>query len=320
MGTSELASSVLDALISTQNDQIVGIYTKPTKPSGRGMKVHETTIDKLGQANSIPIYKVKVFQQDDISHLRHLNPDIIVVVSYGIILSKEVLSIPKYGCINLHPSSLPRWRGASPLQRALMAGDTTTSVCIIKMGEGLDDGDIILHKHMEIPPNINHTTLLNQVSTIGGTLMLKALDHIRENKVNAIKQSTQGITYAHKIQNSERKIDWQDSAHIIHCKIRALSEKPGAYFIHQHNGNDIIIKILSSTLIDYEVIKDAVHTCKNIKPGDFFSCSIGENKYNAILCGNHGAIVPQIVQKAGSRPCHFSDMLNGMRVPIQHIQ
>ena len=207
--TPEFSIPTLHKIFNSKHE-IVAVYTKQPKEQGRGMRLQNTPIHNEALKLNIPVFTPKSLKKpEEWEKLKSFNADIFVVVAYGLLLPKEILNIAKYGCINIHPSLLPRWRGAAPMQRALLSGDKKTGVCIIILGEGLDDGDILAKEEIEITNTTTLEDLHDNLSKIGADLMLKCLDNIEKNKkIIATPQAENGLTYAYKIEKEEGKIDF----------------------------------------------------------------------------------------------------------------
>lgn len=241
MGTPEFAVPSLQTLIDSAVHQVVAVFTQPPKSKGRGLQEIASPVHQLASQYHIPVYTPTTLRNQEAVYLiNSIQSEIIIVVAYGFLIPPLILQAKKYGCLNIHPSSLPRHRGAAPLQRTIIAGDTTTSVCIMQMDEGFDTGDIILQHSFILPPRITLTLLHDQCAVIGSNLLLNVLDNIENLPRSA--QSPENITYAPKLKKEEGKIDWCDSAYKIDCQIRGMNPWPGVYF--EYNGK--IIKILKA--------------------------------------------------------------------------
>jgi methionyl-tRNA formyltransferase len=246
MGTPNFSVPALQALAQS-NHQICAVYSQPPRPAGRGKKLKLSAVHKEALDLGLTIHNPVDFKSDkDQTIFRELKADIAVVVAYGLILPNLILSAPKFGCLNIHASLLPRWRGAAPIQRAIMEGDNETGVCIMKMEEGLDTGPILSSRKIQIKKNDNAKILSERLSLVGSKLIVKVLDSLSE--FTAYSQSAAGVTYARKIQKSEAKIDWSLPAKTIDRKIRALSPFPGAWT--EINGERV--KLLASKVINKE--------------------------------------------------------------------
>lgn len=300
MGTPEFAIPAFNKLI-TSGHEIIATYTRQSKRCGRGQKINNTPIYDLAMKNNIPVFTPKTFKNGkNIDDLINLKPDLVVVVAYGLILTKELLDIPKYGCINIHPSLLPRWRGCAPLERCLMSDDTETGVCIMRVDEGLDDGDIISVYKTKITKETDIISLKKELSNIGAEMLLEVVDKIDKNNgaINTIKQPENGITIAEKITNEDAIIDWDnDNVVKIHKKIMALNDSIGVHIVHNTN----IIKILKS---DYLFDNNLLDTIGTIVDKNF-----------SIVCKD-GILKPLILQKEGKKPTTVKDFINGYKFNI----
>ena len=246
MGTPNFSVPALKALAQS-NHQICAVYSQPPRPAGRGKKLRLSDVHKEALDLGLTVHNPTSFKSDkDRTIFRKLKADIAVVVAYGLILPNQILSAPKFGCLNIHASLLPRWRGAAPIQRAIMEGDDETGVCIMKMEEGLDTGPVLSSRKIQIKENDNAKILSERLSLVGSKLIVEVLDALSEFK--AYSQSAAGVTYARKIEKSETKIDWSLPAKTINRKIRALSPFPGAWT--EINGERI--KLLASKVINKE--------------------------------------------------------------------
>jgi methionyl-tRNA formyltransferase len=226
-GTPQFSESYLSALINTKHD-IAAVFTQPSMRSGRGLKFTHSPVRDTAERNNIIIRQPEKITIKEADALAEINPDIVVVVAYGLILTKEFMSIPKFGCVNVHPSLLPRWRGAAPIQRSIEAGDELTGITIMKMNEGLDTGDIIYQEPIPIGDNASSKDMHNKFITLGIDSLLLSLDSILENNFMLHPQDGNLATYAKKIKKDEAKINWDTSARKIHKKIMAFNAWPVA--------------------------------------------------------------------------------------------
>jgi len=245
-GTPDFAVPSLQTLLDSKHE-ICAIYTQPDRPAGRGQQLHISPVKALALTHAIPIFQPLSFKTDeDLQQLLSFNADLMVVVAYGMILTQAALAAPKLGCINVHGSLLPRWRGAAPIQRALMAGDAKTGVTIMQIVRKLDAGDM-LHKE-EYTININDTAsdLHDTLATLGALGLDKVLTQIDSGVIQAKAQDERLVTYAEKLTKSEAVIDWQQSAHEIALKVRGLNAWPVAQTLYQ----DKVLRIWSSEVIE----------------------------------------------------------------------
>jgi len=294
MGTPHFAAPALKKIIES-NHEIVGVYTKMPKPAGRGFKESKSVIYRLAEENNLPLFTPKNFKDShDLEQLKALNPDVIVVAAYGLILNKEVLSTPKYCCLNIHPSSLPRWRGAAPIQRAVFSGDKETSVCIMKMDEGLDTGDVVLRRDFPVDEKTTAYELHDYCAELGAQLTLEAMELLEKGIATFTKQSEDGLVYAEKLTPKDEIINFTDDVFKISCQIRALAPKPAAYF----KFKDEIIKIIEA---EFE------RRNHDLKPG-----TVADDNFT--IAANGGFIKPKLVQRQGKKMIYTDAFLRGFKI------
>ncbi|OCC02229.1 methionyl-tRNA formyltransferase [Labrys sp. WJW] len=293
MGTPEFARPVLAEILS-QGHEVVAVYTRPPAPAGRGMALVPSPVHKLAEGFGIPVFTPRSFRDEEvIATFAGLGADVAVVVAYGLILPKAALEAPVEGCLNLHASLLPRWRGAAPIQRAIMAGDTKTGVMVMRMEEGLDTGPVALADTVEIEPDMTAGELHDRLSLLGADLMARALGALSRGTLTFTAQSEEGVTYARKIDKAEARIDWSRPAEEIHNHICGLSPFPGAWFEADWGQGPQRVKALhaqfaegygvAGTLLDDEL---------------------------TVACGS-GAIRLVQVQRAGKTPMGAAEFLKG---------
>lgn len=229
MGTPDFAVPVLESLIQSDEHEVTCVVTQPDKAKGRGGKVTCTPVKEVALAHNIPCFQPrKIKEAESIAELKQYEFDCIVVVAFGQILSKEVLDLPKFGCINVHASLLPRWRGAAPIQWAIMARDKETGVTTMKLDEGVDTGNMLLQEKLEISPDETGGSLFERLAQMGGPLLLKTLDGIKMGTIKEIKQPEE-FTYAKILTKEMGKIDFCEKAVDIEAQVRALNPWPSAY-------------------------------------------------------------------------------------------
>lgn len=229
MGTPEISATCLGALIASEHE-VVAVVTGEDKPRGRGKQMTPTAVKALALDSGIPVYTPKTLRDDAfLSILREVNPDVIAVVAYGKILPSSVINYPKYGCINLHVSLLPKYRGAAPMQRAIMDGESETGVTVMQMDEGLDTGDILTFSRFPIGPLDDFEAIHDRSAEIGAPLLVKTLSEIERGEVNRVKQDSALATYASKVEKSDCKIDFTLSAKKLDFLIRGVTPIPGAF-------------------------------------------------------------------------------------------
>jgi methionyl-tRNA formyltransferase len=228
-GTPEFAALALEALLEARQ-QIVLVLTQPDRPAGRGMKSLASPVKQLALRHGIEVAQPATLKEVQAQEaLRVCGADVMVVAAYGLILPQAVLDIPRLGAINIHASLLPRWRGAAPIQRALLAGDRETGVCIMRMDAGLDTGPVLLREALPISADDTAQTLHDRLAALGARLIVRAMEGLEQGVLTPQQQATEGINYAHKIDKAEARIDWTEPAEAIDRHIRAFSPFPGAH-------------------------------------------------------------------------------------------
>ena len=228
MGTPEFAVPALRALIASKHE-VIAAYSQPPRPAGRGMKLTPSPVHQLAEQHGIPVFTpVTLRSLEEFSHFCEHEADIAVVAAYGLILPQAILDAPRYGCINIHPSALPRGRGAAPIQRTLIAGDTETDCCIIQLEPGLDTGPVLLREPFTIPTDMDAGGLHDAMAEIGAAQVLKVLDGLENGTISKQPQADRGVTYAEKITKADRELSWDNDALTLRNRIRGLSPAPCA--------------------------------------------------------------------------------------------
>ena len=231
MGTPAFAATILKHLLKYDQAEVVAVFTQPDRPCGRGQQCRPSEVKILAIEAGLPIFQpLSLKNPDALRQISDLAPDIMVVAAYGLMLPGLILSLPPLGCLNVHASLLPRYRGAAPIQRAIMAGERETGVSIMLMEETLDTGPVLLAKSTPIGPDETAGELHDRLAEMGGALLLKALDSWRQGCIKAAPQNNAEATYAAKIDKTEGKIDWKRTAAQVHNHIRGLTPWPGAYY------------------------------------------------------------------------------------------
>jgi len=293
MGTPEFSVPVLDALIDAGHE-ICAVYCQPPRPAGRGKKDRPTPVHQRAEALGLMVrHPVSLKVADEQAAFAALNADIAVVVAYGLILPQAVLDAPLLGCLNIHASLLPRWRGAAPIHRAIMAGDVQTGVCIMQMDAGLDTGDVLLRRAIPIAPNETTGQLHDRLSALGAIAIVNALEDLPD--LQAKPQPEQGVTYAAKVDKAEARVDWSKNAHDIAFLINGLSPFPGAWC----DADGERLKLLHARSIMSDL--PSGHTAVS-------------NDGLQIGCGS-GAIEVLQAQRAGKRAGTVADLLKGWTPP-----
>jgi methionyl-tRNA formyltransferase len=246
MGSARFSLPSLEALLDAGHD-VVAVYTQPPRPAGRGHRPRPSPVQASAEANDIPIRVPATLKDaDEQARFQALALDAAVVVAYGLILPPAILAAPRLGCFNVHASLLPRWRGAAPIQRAILAGDSETGVTVIKIDEGLDTGPMLLRQATPITATTTAGALHDELAAIGARLITSALSGVATGELSPIPQPAEGATYAHKIEKDEGRLDWRLSAPVLERMVRALNPSPGAWFVYR----DERIKVLAASLVD----------------------------------------------------------------------
>lgn len=289
MGTPDFSSHVLGALIDAGHD-IICVYSQPPRRAGRGKKLTASPVQRMAETHNIEVRTPISLKADEVQvAFSELKADVAVVVAYGLILPTAILAAPRFGCLNLHASLLPRWRGAAPIQRAIMAGDRETGVAVMQMAEGLDTGDILCENRISISDQTTAGSLHDQLVEAGAILMVATVARLEDPELVAVAQSDDGVTYAEKISKSEAAVDWVRPAEELCRHIHGLSPFPGAYC--EHNGTRI--KLLGATLAKGKG-----------QPGQVLDNEL------TIACGKD-AIKLVLLQRAGKSPMPAKTFLNG---------
>ncbi|MBM3203161.1 methionyl-tRNA formyltransferase [Candidatus Woesearchaeota archaeon] len=245
-GTPEFAVPPLQALLASTHE-LVGVYTRPDSEAGRGLKLKFSPVKALALQHGVPVFQPPHFRQaEDRAVLQALAPDLMVVVAYGLILPTTVLHIPRQGCINIHASLLPRWRGAAPIQRAVYHGDRLTGITLMQMDEGLDTGPVLLRKECPILPEDTGGSLHDRLSLLGATALMELLPVLEQGAVQAVRQSEGDAVYATKLSRQESPLDWNRSAHALACQVRAFNPWPVA----ETRYRDETLKIWQACTLD----------------------------------------------------------------------
>ena len=285
-GTPDFASRHLQSLVEDDFFTVIAVYTQPDRPAGRGKKIIPSSVKETALANGISVFQpVSLKDPEEQQVLAQLNPDVMVVVAYGLILPPAVLAIPKLGCINVHGSELPRWRGAAPIQRAIEAGDTNTGVTIMQMDAGLDTGPMLDVARCAIETTDTSATLYNKLAGLGTSLLPKVLKQLDAGTAVKLAQQEADSTYAQKIDKQEALVDWRESVSIIDQRIRAFNPAPVCYSMLEGQR----IKIWAAIIIDC----DSKET-----PGKILSAS---SDGLVIQCGQGRLLVRQLQMPGKSK-------------------
>ena len=296
MGSPRIASDYLKELIKN-NFLISAVFSQPPKKKSRGMKIIESEVHQLASKNNIEVFCPNTFDRNTIETLKNLNPDLIIVMAYGKILPKEILDLPAFGCINIHVSLLPRWRGAAPIEYSLINGDKETGISIIQLTDKLDAGPIITQKKVVIEDNCNKKELSEKLTKVGIKLLIETIPLIFNKKITYSVQDENYASYTRKISSEDRKINFNKSVKEVLNLIRAHSPKPGAWFTIQNER----IKIIKARKSNYT--------------GS--ASTIIDKSFN-IGC-NDGSIEPLILQREGKNIISKDDFLRGYSFNINDI-
>ncbi|AUC94447.1 methionyl-tRNA formyltransferase [Bradyrhizobium sp. SK17] len=294
MGTPDFAVPTLLELVA-HGHEVVAVYTRAPKPGGRrGLQLQPTPVEQEARRLGIPVLTPKTLRTAEaLEAFRAHDADAAVVVAYGMILPQAILDAPKLGCFNLHASLLPRWRGAAPINRAIMAGDAESGVMVMKMDVGLDTGDVAMAERLPITDSMTASDLHDALAPLGADLMVRAMGALQRGGLQLTGQSEDGVTYAAKIEKAEARIDWTRPAHAVLRHIHGLSPFPGAWCELAGEGEPVRLKILRC-----ELAKGSG------QPGDVLDDDL------AIACGD-GAVRILELQRAGKGPMKAADFLRG---------
>lgn len=298
MGTPEFSVPVLEAIHSAGHE-IVAVYSQPPRPAGRrGLEFVKSPVQQKAESLGLGVFTPKSLKgSDEQAEFDSHNADVAVVVAYGLLLPKPILEAPRLGCYNGHASLLPRWRGAAPIHRAIMAGDKKTGMMVMKMDEGLDTGDIALTAEQSIEPEMTTGELHDVLSALGSGLMVKALDKLEQNELPLTPQSAHDAVYAKKINKAEARIDWSKSATEVRNLVRGLSPFPGAWCEMPISDKLVRVKILK---------------CKISNQAGEAGQTLDDNL--TVACGNR-SIEPVMLQKAGAKAMDLPSFLAGNKIP-----
>jgi methionyl-tRNA formyltransferase len=292
MGTPDFAVPTLRAL-AEHGHEIVAVYTREARPAKRGLKLQPSPVEREARAHGIPVFTPRALRTPEAQQeFRAHNADVAVVVAYGMILPQAVLDALRLGCFNLHASLLPRWRGAAPINRAIMAGDTESGVMVMKMDAGLDTGDIAMTERIAISDAMTAADLRDALAPLGAGLMVRAMDALERGELQLAKQSEVGVTYAAKIEKAEARIDWNKTAREVLRHIHGLSPFPGAWCEMTIEG-EARVKLLRCELVQ-----------GSGQPGELLDDRL------TIACKD-GAIRILELQRAGKTPMKADDFLRG---------
>ena len=295
-GTPDFAAKHLKALIDS-NHNVIAVFSQPDRPAGRGNKLTASPVKQLAIENNLPIYQPTTLKTVENQHvIANLNADIMIVVAYGLILPQAVLDMPKLGCLNVHGSLLPKWRGAAPIQRACWAGDSETGITIMQMDAGLDTGDMLYKLACPIESSDTSATLYEKLAKLGPQALLETLTLINQGKIKPEKQQQSQATYAEKLSKQEAKLDWNLSAIQLERCVRAFNPWPVSYF--EVNGEPI------------KVWQAQVMATQHNQP---VGTILQADKKGICIATSDGSLNMTILQPAGKKPMSAQDLLNSRK-------
>ncbi|HEY8384410.1 MAG TPA: methionyl-tRNA formyltransferase [Microvirga sp.] len=296
MGTPDFAVPTLAEIVG-QGHEVAAVYTRAPAAAGRGMELKPSPVHRMADRFGLPVLTPKTLRTEEAADaFRAHGADVAVVVAYGMILPKAILDVPEFGCLNLHASLLPRWRGAAPIQRAVMAGDRETGIAVMRMEEGLDTGPVAMVERVAITPDMNAGELHDRLMGLGADLMVRALAALSRGGLGFTPQPEEGVTYAKKITNEDGRIDWTRPAAAIHDQVRGLSPFPGAFFTADFGKGSERVKVLRTASAEGAGA-----------PGTLLDAG------GTVACGE-GALRLLQVQPAGKQPMGADEFLRGRRM------
>lgn len=291
-GTPDFAARHLQALINSEH-QIVGVYSQPDRPAGRGKKLKASEVKTLALEHNLPVFQPQSLKTADaLEALKSLNADIMIVVAYGLILPKAVLDAPRLGCLNVHGSILPRWRGAAPIQRAIWAGDQQTGVTIMQMDEGLDTGDMLHISRCSIDSTETSASLYTKLAELGPDALINTINRLANGDITPESQNDADANYAKKLSKDEANIDWSMDAEQIERNVRAFNPWPVCFT--QMSGNTV--KIYQANVVE--------------KSGAAGTVLASDKNGIIVACGKHALSISEL-QPQGKKPMAINDFLNG---------
>lgn len=296
-GTPDFAATHLQALLNSEHN-VIAVYTQPDKPAGRGKKLQASPVKQLAEQHNIPVYQPKSLRNEEAqAELKALNADVMVVVAYGLILPKEVLEMPRFGCLNVHGSILPRWRGAAPIQRSIWAGDSETGVTIMQMDVGLDTGDMLYKVYTPIEPTETSASLYAKLAELAPPALIDVLDNLGTDRFPPEKQQENLANYAEKLTKEEALLNWNLPAAQLERNIRAFNPAPVAYLNLNVNGKEERIKVYQAVVLAHQ----------NATAGTVLAV----DKKGIQIATGDGVLQITQLQPQGKKPMSVQDFLNG---------
>ena len=297
IGTGEIGVPVLRSLLKSEEHELVGVVTQPDKPAGRAQRIEAPPIKVAVSKSNVPILQpARVKNEEAVAEIRALAPDVIVVMAYGQILPRSVLEIPRMACLNLHASLLPRHRGAAPIQAAIVEGDRESGISVMYMDEGLDTGDVLLQKRLEIAADETGGSLHDRLGQIAPDALREALAQLQAGTASRVPQDSSAATYAPKLEREHGRIDWKEPAALIERKIRAFNPWPAAFtLLRDVDGRERKLKVYRASVTD--------------------SCSA--DPANFVIPTKSGAVRLEEVQLEGKRRMKAAEFLRGYNAPVR---
>lgn len=300
-GTPSFAAGALQALLAN-NHEVVAVLTQPDRPAGRGMQQMPSPVKQVALQHGIPVMQPLTLKTAEVQQqLATLHSDVMVVAAYGLILPLPVLQMPRQGCLNIHASLLPRWRGAAPIQRAILAGDTETGITIMQMDEGLDTGAMLLKKTCPISEQETTETLHAKLAKLGAEAIVEALAKLEQGELQGVVQDAARATYAAKIVKSEARLDWTQNASQLQRAVRAYNPAPGAY----STLNGTTIKIWQASAVEATELEGGQR-----EPGTVLAI----NKHNIRVACGQGALELEVLQRPNGKPLTAAQFVQGFKV------
>jgi len=297
MGTPELAAVCLDALLRAPELQVVGVVTQPDRPKGRDLKLTPPPVKELALRHALPVLQpLKARDEQFIEQLAVWQPELIAVAAFGQILPQRILDLPKFGCVNVHTSLLPKYRGAAPIQSAILNGDAESGVTIMKMDIGLDTGPILSTERTAIDAADNAQTLHDRLAQIGGALLVKTIPDYVAGRITPQPQPAEGATYAHKIKKQDGEMDWKLSARALWNRVRGFTPWPGAFTHLAAQPRPLLLKIW-----------EAEPVAGSGQPGEILHA----DKHGIVVACGEGALRISVLQREGGRRLNAAEFLAG---------
>lgn len=304
MGTADFGAPCLEALAGAREQQVIGVVTQPDRPVGRRQELTPPPIKTLALKLGLPVFQPeRVRRPEAVAQLREWTPDLMVVVAYGQILPKELLTLPGFGCVNVHGSLLPRWRGASPIQAALLEGDEASGVTTMLLDEGMDTGAMLMWERVEIAPDDNAATLHDKLAPLGAMLLMRTVAGLADGTLRPTPQPAEGVTYAPRIKKEDGLVDWSQPARQILNRLRAFTPWPGLFTFLPAETGGRVLKIWSATVESKSAAQTAAAGTVTAAEKGGIAVATGE-----------GTLVVRELQVEGGRRMSAEEFLRGHRL------